>query len=32
MVKVNIYYWRYSERIEIDIIRDQKWSVIFKML
>jgi len=32
MVKVNIYYWKHSERIEIDLIRDQKWSVILKML
>ena len=28
MVEVNIYYQRYRERMEIDIIRGQKWSII----
>ena len=27
-VKVNIYYQRYREQIEIDVIGEQKWSVI----
>jgi len=31
MVEVNIYYQGYRERIEIDIIGSQKWSVIFGM-
>ena len=32
MVKVNIYYQRYRERTEINIIRGQKWSLILGML
>ena len=31
MVEVNIYYQRYKERIEIDIIRDQRQSVISRV-
>jgi len=31
MVEVNIYYWGHREKIEIDIIRGQKWSVILRM-
>jgi len=31
-VKVNIYYQGYRERMEIDVIRGQKWSVILGML
>ena len=27
-VKVNIYYQGHRERMEIDVIREQKWSVI----
>ena len=27
-VKVDIYYQRYREKIEIDIIEEQKWKVI----
>ena len=30
-VKVNIYYQRHRERIEIDVIREQKWTVILEM-
>ena len=30
-VKVNIYYQGYRERIEIDVIGGQKWSVILGM-
>ena len=30
-VEVNIYYQEYRERIEIDMIRGQKWSVILGM-
>ena len=32
MVEVNIYYQWYRERIEIDIIGGQKWSVILEIL
>jgi len=32
MVKVNIYYQGHRERMEINVIREQKWSVILKML
>ena len=32
MVEVNIYYQRHRERIEIDMIRGQKWMVILEML
>ena len=28
IVEVNIYYQRYRKRTEIDVIREQKWSVI----
>jgi len=31
-VKVNIYYQGYRERTEIDVIGEQKWSVILGML
>jgi len=31
MVEVNIYYQEYRERTEIDIIGEQKWSVILGM-
>ena len=30
-VEVNIYYQGYRERIEIDVIRGQKWMVILRM-
>jgi len=30
-MEVNIYYQRYRERTEIDVIRDQKWNVILGM-
>jgi len=32
MVEVNIYYQRHRERMEIDMIEDQKWSVILGIL
>jgi len=32
IVKVNIYYQRYRERMKIDVISGQKWMVILKML
>ena len=32
IVEVNIYYQGYRERMEIDVIRRQKWSVILGML
>ena len=32
MVEVNIYYQGYRERIEIDVIGEQKWKVILGML
>jgi len=31
-VKVNIYYQKHRKRIEINVIREQKWSVILGML
>jgi len=31
-VEVNIYYKRYRERMEIDMIGEQKWKVILEML
>jgi len=31
IVEVNIYYQEYSERTEIDMIRDQKWSIILEI-
>ena len=31
-VEVNIYYQGHRERMEIDVIRGQKWSVILGML
>jgi len=31
-VKVNIYYQEHRERTEIDVIGEQKWSVILGML
>ena len=31
-VEVNIYYQRHRERIEIDVIGEQKWSVILEIL
>jgi len=30
-VEVNIYYQRHRERMEIDVIRGQKWTVILEM-
>ena len=30
-VEVNIYYQRHRERTKINVIRDQKWSVILKI-
>ena len=32
IVKVNIYYQGHRKRMEIDVIRGQKWSVILGML
>ena len=32
MVEVNIYYQGHRERMEIDVIRGQKWTVILEML
>jgi len=32
IVKVNIYYQEYKEKIGIDVIGGQKWNIIFKML
>ena len=31
-MKVNLYYKRYRERTEIDIVEEKKWSVILGML
>ena len=31
-VEVNIYYQKYRERMEIDMIEEQKWNVILGML
>ena len=31
MVEVNIYFKGYRERMEIDVIRGQKWMVILRM-
>ena len=31
-IEVNIYYQGYRERIEIDMIRGQKWSIILGIL
>jgi len=31
MVEMNIYYQRYRERMEIDVIGKQKWKVILGM-
>ena len=31
MVEVNIYYQEHKERMEIDVIRRQKWNVILGM-
>jgi len=30
-VEVNIYYQRYKERMEINVIGSQKWSIILEM-
>ena len=30
-VEVNIYYKRHRERMEIDVIKGQKWKVILEM-
>jgi len=30
-MEVNIYYQKYRERTEIDVIGDQKWNVILGM-
>ena len=32
MVEVNIYYQEYRERMEINVIREQKWNAILDML
>ena len=32
IVEVNIYYQRHREKIEIDVINGQKWSIILGML
>ena len=32
MIELNIYYQRYREGTEINVIRDQKWSVILEIL
>ena len=32
IVEINIYYQRYRERIKIDVIEGQKWSIILEML
>ena len=32
MVEVNIYYQEHRKRTEIDVIEEQKWTVILKML
>ena len=32
IVEVNIHYQGYRERTEIDVIGEQKWNVILKML
>jgi len=32
MVEMNIYYQEYGERMEIDVIRKQKWKVILEIL
>ena len=32
MVEVNIYYQEHKEKKEINVIREQKWSVIFGIL
>ena len=32
MVKVNIYYQEHRERTKIDVIREQKYSVILRIL
>ena len=31
-VKVNIYYQGYRKRMEINVIRGQKWNVVLRML
>ena len=31
IVEVSIYYQRHRERTEIDVIREQEWSVILKI-
>ena len=30
-VEVNIYYQEHRKRMEIDVIREQKWSVILEI-
>ena len=32
IVEINIHYQGYRERTEIDVIGEQKWNVILKML
>ena len=32
MVEVNIYYQEYRERMEINVIREQKWNAILNVL
>ena len=31
IMEVNIYYQGYSKKTEINMIRDQKWSIILKI-
>ena len=31
-VEINIYYQRHREKTKINVIRDQKWSIILGML
>ena len=31
-IEVNIYYQRHRERMEIDIVEEQKWNIILGML
>ena len=32
IMEINIYYQRHRERIEIDVIEKQKWSIILDIL
>ena len=31
MMEVNIYYQRYREKMEIDVIKGQKWNIILEI-